>query len=675
MGGIAGLILDEVDPRGTGWLTAMTQRLYHRGPDDGGAVAFGMGGRPAVRRRLAAPAETVDWCHVPMRLGLGARRLAVVDRSAAGRQPMATPDGRIWLVYNGELNNYVELRSELRDRGMIFEGHSDTEVLLAAYRAWGCECFKRLDGMWAVALCDWAAGRLVLSRDYLGIKPLYIGRFDGGLAFASEIKSLLVLPRAVWDVNQAGLRDFLCDGRIDHTEHSLFEGIWSFPAGCWVELDLRARGALHAGGAVRRFWRPCFGWSDVSDAPRRVARSLADSVAAHVQGDLPIGASLSGGLDSSAIVSLVHRLRESDPQARPCLTQHVFSASLPGSHLDEASHAKAVVDMLPGMLWHKTEPTPQRMLEALTSLMWHQEEPFGSPSVYLQWEVMRLARETGVGVLLDGHGADGLFCGLEGLIPAYLAHLVRRGEVLTFRREYRAASRDHYTFGGLAVHVAAALLPEWTRRRLRLRRDARRQPWLVRELFSAEEMPGMCEVLGLTPADRADGTWSDPTLSRYLWSRLLWDSLPSVLRFEDRNSMAFSIEGRMPFLAREVVELAMRLPMAEKIKDGSLKAVLRKAMRGVVPDIVLDRRDKIGFSAPTADWMRGGLGEWWRDLLGSQSFRERGCYEMKAVDKLVARFNGGDTSVALVIWRMAIVEQWARQFLDRAEANHGHAIA
>jgi asparagine synthase (glutamine-hydrolysing) len=518
--------------------------------------------------------------------------------------------------------------------------------------------------MWAAAICDWAAGRMVLSRDRLGIKPLYITRFSGGMAFASEIKSLLVLPAAARGANEARLRDFLCDGQVDHTDDTLFEGIWSSPAGCWVELDLRARGALHSGGAVRRYWRPAFRWSSVPDAPQQVAQSLSDSVAAHVQGELPIGSSLSGGLDSSAIVSLVHRLWKADGQASRRLTRHTFTASLPGSALDEASYAKAVVQACPGLQWHVTEPTPERLIDDMVSLVWHQEQPFGSPSIYMQWEVMRLAHETGVAVLLEGHGADGLFCGLAGLIPPYLAHLLRQGHVWTFWREHRAARQGHYKSGGLIRHVAAGLLSEQARRRLRLHRYARRQPWLDRGLFSADETPSMCTVLRLVPAEHIERACDGPALLRRLWSRLLRDSLPSVLRFEDRNSMAFSIEGRMPFLARDVVELAMRLPMAQKIKDGSLKVVLREAMRGVVPDVVLDRRDKIGFSPPTADWMRCGLGAWWRDLLASRSFRDRGCFDTKAVEKLVSQFDRGDTSVALDIWRMAIVEQWARQFMD-----------
>lgn len=664
MCGISGFVLDEINPLAADWLTTMTQRLYHRGPDDGGAVAFGMNGDPVVKRTLGKPEEKVDWGYVPVKIGLGARRLAVVDLSPAGHQPMSSPDGRVWLAYNGEIYNHVRLRDELRAGGMSFEGRSDTEVLLAAYRVWGCACFERLEGMWAAAIVDWRAGRLILSRDRLGIKPLYVSRFDGGMAFASEIKSLLVLPGAVRGVNEARLRDFLCDGMIDHTEDTLFEGIWSAPTGCWVELDIRAPGVMHAGGAVRRYWRPPIGWSDVPDAPRAVAQSLAESVAAHVHADVPIGSCLSGGVDSSAIVSLAHRLRTDNAGSHPHLTQHTFTASLPGCELDESVYARAVVEACPGVEWHQVQPAPQRLVEQMTALMWHQEQPFGSPSIYMQWEVMRLAGEVGVTVLLDGQGPDELFCGYEGYVPSYLAHLLRRGCVPMFWREYRAAKASSFRGGGLMKHVAAALLPENLRGNLRMRGHARRRPWLVGDLFCSDPSPGMCETLELSPAKPLEGLSEAPALMQRLWSVLRCESLPALLRFEDRNSMAFSIEARVPYLTRSVVELAMRLPMRDKIRDGSLKVVLREAMRGVVPGVVLDRRDKIGFSAPTAEWMRGGLRNWWREAVTSPSFLDRGWFRAKGVLQLIRRFDAGDASSVDHLWRMAIVEQWARQFLD-----------
>ncbi|MFQ5502733.1 MAG: asparagine synthase (glutamine-hydrolyzing) [Phycisphaerae bacterium] len=664
MCGITGFLLDEIDPGAADRLTVMTQCLYHRGPDDGGAVVFGMNGDPVVRRTLGKPESAVDWSYVPVKIGLGARRLAVVDMSEAGHQPMTGPESRVWLVFNGEIYNHTALREDLRARGMAFVGQSDTEVFLAAYRAWGCDCFDRLEGMWAAAIVDWAAGKMILSRDRLGIKPLYLSRFDGGTAFASEIKSLLTLPGVRRGVNETRLRDFLCDGRVDQTDDTLFEGIWSAPAGCWIELDLRTKGAMHAGGAVRRYWQPGFDWSDNPDVSDWIVKELTQSVTGHLMGDVPIGSCLSGGIDSSSIVALIHRMQAEEADAATNLTQHTFTAVLPGHALDESNHAKQVIEACAGLESHRVEPTAERLVEQMASLMWHQEQPFGSPSIYMQWEVMRLAQETGVTVLLDGQGGDELFCGYEGMIPAYLAHLLRRGCLPSLWREYRAAKRGHFRDGGLLKHVVAAMLPVQTRDRLRLRGQARRMPWLAGDLFSPEPSRGMCEALDLTtaapPACLTDGS----ALTRRFWSVLLRESLPSLLRFEDRNSMAFSIETRVPFLARPLVERAMRMPVKMKIRDGVLKWVLRESMQVFVPDAILDRRDKIGFSAPLADWMRGGLNDWWREALTSQSFLDRGCFQPKGVLQLIRRFDAGESDLAGDIWRLAIVEQWARQFLD-----------
>ena len=664
MCGIAGLILEELDPRGAMWLTAMTQQLYHRGPDNGGAVVFGIGGTPVMQRPLGRPEEAVDWPHLVASVGLGCRRLAVIDPSPAGHQPMASPDGQVWLVYNGEIYNHEALRDELRGRGVVFAGNSDTEVFLAAFRAWGRDCFARLEGMWAAALVDWGARRLFLSRDRLGIKPLYLARFERGVAFASETKSLLLLPGVARGTNEARLRDFLTQGLVDHTDDTLFEGVWSMPPGCWAEFDLRIHGTVQSVGSVHRYWQPGNGWRDEPDAPSRVLAALQASVHSHLRSDVPVGSCLSGGLDSSAVVSLVHRLAADAATAPANWSQHTFTASLPDSPLDETRHAETVVHACPGLSWHTVTPTPERLLADLPLLLWHQEQPFGSPSIYMQWEVMRLARETGVTVLLDGQGGDELFCGYEGQVPPYLAYLLGHARLMTFGHEFRSAVPQHFGRAALAEHVAAHLLSPGTRRRLRQRGQALRHRWLARDLFSPDESADMYKELRLTPPAEMEVLHSGPALMRHLWAILLRDSLPGLLRFEDRNSMAFSIEARVPLLDRALVELAMSLPVSQKIRDGRLKAVLREAVRGVVPDPIIDRRDKIGFSAPTADWLRGGLRAWWADLLASQSFRDRGCFRPKHAQRAADRFLAGDESLALPIWRMALVEQWARQFLD-----------
>lgn len=669
MCGITGLILDEHDDRAACWLTDMTQLLYHRGPDDGGAVVFGHNGNPAVERVFGPPGDAVDWGHVRFELGIGARRLAVLDLSPSGRQPMPAPDRHAWIVFNGEIYNHSALRGELINRGMSFEGRSDTEVFLAAYRAWGTECFARLEGMWAAAIVDWAAGRVVLSRDRFGIKPVYVTRFGSGIAFASEIKSLLALPGVKRGVNEARLRDFLSEGLSDHTDDTFFEGIWSVPAGCWVAIDLRTRTAMHSAGEAKRIWRPSHKWNGGADALDRVHAAVRHAVACHLGSDVPVGSCLSGGLDSSAIVSFIRELADDAGDKAPNWSQHTFTASLPDSPLDETVYAQTVLDAFPNLIGHFVEPTADHLMDDMEPLVWHQEQPFGTPSIFMQWEVMRTASQLGVTVLLDGQGGDEVFCGYEGYWPPYLAHLLMRARISTFMREFRAASQQWYHRGALAARVAARLLPDKLRVRLRQAVNSQRQGWLADDLFEVREEPGLFPALRIAPPETCVGTWRDPAFARFVSQVLLASSLPSLLRFEDRSSMAFSIEARVPFLDRSLVELAMGLPLAQKMKNGRMKVILRRAMQGVVPDAVVERTDKIGFTAPTAEWMRGPLRPWWRDLISSQSFRERGCFNPAGTESLAASVEKGNDARAEDLWRVAIVEQWARQFLDTAPSG------
>ncbi|RIK67511.1 MAG: asparagine synthase (glutamine-hydrolyzing) [Planctomycetota bacterium] len=676
MCGIAGLIFDELQPDGPAWLTAMTQSMFHRGPDGGGAVAFGLGGRPVLERRLGRPEELVQWDYLPMQVGLGARRLAILDLTEAGHQPMSGGGGQAWLAFNGAIYNHGALRDELRAAGMTFIGRGDTEVVLAAYRHWGPAAFSRLEGMWALAIYEPAAGRVVLCRDRMGIKPLHVARLGKGLAFASEIKALLAVPGFMPDTEASLLRDFLTRGLVDHTERTMFEGMWSVPPGCWLAFDLRG-GQGRAAGTIGRYDAE----RDAGGAPSNEARGgsatgsadmlrglLEAAVAAHLVSDVPVGSCLSGGIDSSAIVALAYRLRQADPAAAPHWSQHTFTAVLPDTGLDERRYAEAVLARFPGLTGTMVAPRAEQLAEQMMSLVWHQEQPFGSPSVFLQWEVMRAARAAGVKVLLDGQGADELFCGYEGYVPALLADLLARGKVAAFFREWTAARRAGW-FGraALASHTAAQLAPQGLRDRWRdgvLRGQCR---WLAGELFDAGPSPGIAEGLGLrlTGGAALEKPGGSGLFGEFWRRQLFQESLPSLLRFEDRNSMAYSIEARVPFLDRQMVTFAAALEPGEKIRHGVLKSVLRDAAGPLLPSVVRERRDKIGFAAPTAAWMRGALGDWWREAVRSKKLRERGCFSEKGVAALADRFDAGDDGPALVLWRIALVETWARRFMDR----------
>lgn len=672
MCGIAGLIFDELQPDGAAWLTAMAAAMHHRGPDDGGVALYGLGGDPEVHLRLKGhgPENSEQRSSVPLQVGLAARRLAIIDRSDAGHQPMSHGKGQPCIVFNGVICNHRALRDELAAGGMTFRGTSDTEVLLAAYRRWGVDCVSRLAGMWAFAVYDPAAGRLVLCRDRWGIKPLYVARHAGGFAFASEIGALLTLPGFVRMANEPMLRDFLALGLTDHTSRTMFEGVWAVPPGCRIIFELRPTQGRTA-GRIETNWPDAERLSASPESPDLgpgdLRRALETAVEEHLVADVPIGSCLSGGLDSSTIVALAHRVAERESAAAGCWSWHTITASLPGSAVDERRYAETMLQAYPRLVGHFVEPTARGMLDQLSRLVRRQEQPFGSPSIYLQWEVMRAAREAGVVVLLDGQGGDELLGGYEGMAPSFLADLLRRGRFGRFLREWSAARKaGGFSAGRLALHTAGNYFPVSLRDSVRLVRARRGHPWLARELFESDPSPDVAEGLGLQFAVRfaPEETPGPGPFARNSWRLLLRESLPALLRYEDRNSMAHSIEARVPMLDHRVADVAMRLPAEAKIRGGVLKAVLRESVADIVPARVRERRDKIGFAAPTVEWMRGGLSEWWRSALGSASFRGRGCASEKGVAELVRRFDRGDDAAALPIWRLAVVEEWARTFMD-----------
>lgn len=689
MCGIAGMIAAQPDRELAGHVARMTQRLFHRGPDDGGLVAFlasdqlRFSGLGAQREAVVAPTE-------PALAALGARRLAILDLSPRGRQPMASADGRTWLAFNGEVYNYRELRAELRAAGRTFVSDSDTEVVLAAWQAWGRACFERFDGMWAVALYDRAERRLMLARDPFGIKPLYLLHRRDLLAFSSEIRPLLALPGASGDVNEARLVEFLCEGWIDHTDQTLFREIRALPAGGvltarWgdgqvIAVELRRHEWPFAQSHERR---KAIGTAPHDSGVRAaLLAALDESVRRQLRSDVAVGSCLSGGIDSSAIVATIAALMNAAQRnggstaASEVLaahwSQHVFTAVLPGDRLDESRYAAAAAATCGEVFRHEIEPSPSGLLADLDRLVLHQEQPFGSPSIYMQWEVMKRAREAGVRVLLDGQGGDELFCGYPGYLPPRVADLLRR------RRPAAAVAlarspwvRAHYAPAALAKHAAAHLLPAAWRERLRQRGWRRPGGGVHADLLWTATRMGAPPDGSVGCNDRVSGE-ALGTFDAFYRRTLLRTSLPALLRYEDRSSMAFSIEARVPLLGRGPAELAFRLSADEHLRGGRTKAALRDALRGRVPDVILDRRDKIGFAAPTTRWMQGALRGWWRGVVHATSFRQRGWFDPAAIAALEARLNRDDEGAALRLWRLALTELWAQAFFDRAGERAAH---
>jgi asparagine synthase (glutamine-hydrolysing) len=645
-------------------LCRATTALRHRGPDDEGYLlvdtatgrwveAAGDDTIPEVQRPRLAELPSEERYN----LAFGFRRLSILDLSPAGHQPMGTPGGQLWIVYNGEIYNYIELRAELQALGCTFATRSDTEVILHAYRQWGEACLRRFNGMWAFAIWDAARQRLFCSRDRFGIKPFYYYRTGRSLAFASEIKALLELPGVPRQPNDGILYDYLSANQIDHTAETFFEGIEQLPPAHYLVVDA---GSV----SVHRYWdlpkiEQTLPGPDIGYA-QTFAELLTDAVRLHLRSDVAIGTCLSGGLDSSTIVCLVERLLAGtgNPDLPPGeRLQKTFSACAEDLRFDERRFIEPVLQAT-GAERNFVFPHPSRLLDDLPRLIYHQDEPFGSLSIYAQWCVMALAHEGRVKVLLDGQGGDELLGGYHSYFDYFWAGLLGRGhwglllsEWAAYRRIYRASPWS------VAAHTLRPFAPAWAvsaARRLKRGGGLGMQVLGLNPDFARRYRRRRPEAVPLRP---------DP-FRNALYDSLTRSSLPKLLHYEDRNSMAHSIEARVPFLDYRLAEFAFQLPPEQKIHHGLTKVVLRQALQGTLPEVVRARTDKMGFVTPEKEWLATALKPWLEELFNSASFRSRPYFNPGEIQSALQAHARGQVDLTALAWRWANLEFWLRQMVD-----------
>jgi asparagine synthase (glutamine-hydrolysing) len=650
-------------------LRAMTDTVRHRGPDDEGYVLFGGERAPAA---LGGP-DTPAACYgapfayapepegsLPVRAfaGLGHRRLSILDVSAAGHQPMCDPSRRVWIAYNGEVYNYRELRAELEGQGERFATGTDTEVLLAAYRRWGTDCLQRFNGMFAFAIVDLERRVLLAARDRFGIKPLYYWVSPTGmLALASEVKQFTQLPG--WRARLNGQRayDFLNWRITDHTHETLFAGVHQLRGGEALEVDLS--GAMcgeplpFQPGArlpATRWYdlRPAPFEGSLADAAARFRELLVDSVRLRLRADVPVGSCLSGGLDSSSIVCAMDLLlRESGGGV-----QKTFSACARESRFDERRWVDEVVRHT-SVEPHYVYPGLDELWKTLPCLAWHQDEPFASTSIYAQWCVFELARENGVTVMLDGQGADEQLAGYHVYFAPLFAGLLLRGRWAALAREVRAARRAHgYGAVAAARMMGPVLVPAALRtaaRRIGGRTEVA-PDWLHMGLLDA------------TPGDPlAERGTATPVLRDLSRAQLTATNLQMLLHWEDRDSMAHSIESRVPFLDYRLVEFVLGLPDRYKISRGVTKRVLREGMKGLLPEPVRTRTDKMGFVTPEETWVRTQAPDRFREALRDAVEQSRGVLRPAAVERLERMICGSEPFEPFA-WRAVSFGAWMQAF-------------
>jgi asparagine synthase (glutamine-hydrolysing) len=608
--------------------------VSHRGPDGEGWKVFDTSRGP---------------------LALGHRRLAIIDLSDAGHQPMSYADGRYWLVFNGEIYNYFELKRELETLGRVFTSQSDSEVLVAAYAQWGEDALQRFVGMFAFVIWDAREQRLFAARDRFGIKPLYTVSGPQGIAFASEIKQLLNLPGVTCGMNVARVRDFLASGISEHTSQTMFGDVQQLRGGECAMLDLAKWDAGQA-PPVRR-------WYDIlksgglnlseQEAGERFRDLLTKSVEMHLRSDVPVGSCLSGGLDSSSIVCLMDRLLREQKVDAPINT---VSACYKEKEVDERPFMKTVVASThsnPNYVY----PTVHDAIAQAEMITWHQDEPYGSTSIFAQWSVFAAAKAAGVKVMLDGQGADEQLAGYHGGFYYYMADLVRRRRWLALARTL--SERRAYHGLSYVEQLRGLSVPFLPRRLLGRGKQMLGMPdWLASEAFRAigdtgDAFSTALSGIGLGPVQ---------SIGDLCVAMTQGSNLTMLLHWEDRNSMAHGIEARVPFLDHRLVEFSIALGGSHKILYGDTKRVLRRAMADTLPPQVANRRDKLGFATPEQIWFRGPLRKAIEDGVEDTLTRFPGLLHRENTRRLTQQMLAGERPLDFTAWRIVNVGIWGRVF-------------
>jgi len=626
MCGIAGIWHRDGRPVSPQMISAMTDVQSHRGPDDRGTYVSGD-------------------------VALGHRRLAIIDLTETGHQPMSNRDGTLWITYNGEVYNYVELRAELEGRGARFRSTSDTEVLIAAYEQWGESCVERFNGIFSFAIWDSRRQTLFCARDRFGVKPFHFAEIGPTFLFASEPKGVLasgIVPRGPdWRV----VYRYLVLNLLNVDNNTFFSSIQKLPPAHTLTVH------RDGGSVLRRYWdiptiqsgeqRSDAEWLEEYEA------TLEDSVRLQMRSDVPVGVCLSGGLDSTSITRIATEFSS--------IPTKTFTAFLPHPLYDEREPVSAFTRLMNGKTEpHFVSPELDTWVHELPKVVYHHDEPHAGYIAATQWEVMRLVHQRGVKVVLDGQGSDETLGGYNFFVESAAADLVRSGRVLEAFRilslledrrgtGYAAGARRLIKVAGRAFFSRDHLFEiegRWNAAGLPLSRD-----WCSR--FRRFDIPTI----------EATGSRLDDDQRTAMFVTML----PYLLTFEDRASMAFSIESRVPFLDHHLVETALRLPRHLRVDGTTTKVALRRIMEGKLPREIVNARLKRVFGTPYEHWFSEKLSDFARDILTSQAFLERPFIEKRKVPQLIASFPAAARSrrKAFNIWNLVNLELWFRVCVEQ----------
>jgi asparagine synthase (glutamine-hydrolysing) len=585
-------------------IRVMNEKTHNRGPDDRGVFT--------------------DNC-----VSLGHCRLSIIDLSAKGHQPMSNEDGNLWIVYNGEVYNFEGIREELLKRGHKFRSRTDTEVVIHAFEQWGNDCFDKFNGMWAFCIYDKINQELILCRDRFGIKPLYYHMDGERLIFSSMISA--ILAHGVKSVpNDKAIMRFLAYNLEDHSTCTFFENIYQLEPGGFLKYNLKTK---------EHHIEKWYSTKLRSNSDKEAIRSdFIESVRLRTIADVPIGSCLSGGIDSSAIVCTLDKILD--------YSVSTYSFVAPGSRIDESRYIQEVGKHTKAQQCY-TQVTEEDFLEEFEDFVNALEEPVLGLSPYAQYRVMKLAHEHGAKVLLDGQGGDEIFAGYVYYFSYYYLELFRSFHWIELLRQMAMYVRNFRNVFPIAM-FAFMMFPKAFKD---LVWKTMLNSWINHELLE--------NLLD----DETDPRWEKMSLNEALKLTLFSTAIPHLLRWEDKNSMRWSIESRVPFLDVNLVERAMSLEVNAKLHNGKTKVILKKAVSDIIPEMIANRKDKIGFGTPVDDFFRRPkIIAFCRELVYSDTFRNRPYWKWKKVEKMFTAHIKNKKNNGREIWKWINLEVWLRAF-------------
>src|SRR5437867_3096321 len=628
MCGISAVIATSSSPDVTRRALRMHTPIVHRGPDGEGVLLFDGRETSQFHEAGAVPADSAS------SVAFAFRRLKIVDLTDAAAQPMSSVNGQYWIVFNGEIYNFASLRSQLAASGRVFKTTGDTEVILAAYERWGEEGFARLEGMWAILILDLRRMLLIGCRDRFGIKPLYY-RMDGNaLLLASEIRQILAATDGA-RANPRLVRAFLAGNRDTVLEETFFEGVDSVPPGCWFSIPLNTPPRRLE---FRQYWdldnfEESLPAIDYRVAVDRVGELMINAVRSHSVADVKVGSLLSGGLDSSTVATLLVRERKNAPTFS-------FGFRNVAPQFCELPYVDGLVRK-EGFENHETSFSAEWIGENASRVVNALEEPPLAMPAFAQFRTFELCKQHGTTVVLDGQGSDEIFAGYPYHERLLLLDHVRRGRWIRLAHEASSiARRESISTPRL---LATAFVQPRLYKVVRTIRGANR--WIARECGNRN---------GTADHSR--------TVNARLHHDVKWGNAKIILGYADKNAMQFSIESRVPYFDRQLVEFAFSLPGEFKVSGATRKRVLRDFARTFLPPEITERRDRMGFATPDAVWLRGLLWPRVREALLDSSLTSSPCFDPPRARRFVEAYERGEHHDHRAIWRIWMLSVWQRCF-------------